>query len=411
MYLAQFFDPEPMMKGKSFVVGLARAGHHVEVVTGFPNYRKGRLYDGYSLKLYQRETMEGLTVHRLPLYPSHDSSSIGRSLNFLSFFISALIYGLFNARRFDVVYVYGTPITVGASAAIFCQFHRKPFILDVRDLWPDSVVSSGMSGTRYIEPVLNALCNFVYRRAEHILAAAKGFVGKMAERGVPLDKMTLVYNCPAESQTIPSGDEDVASLVSPGRFNFLYTGNLGRAQALDVVIRATEIAARSEPNLKLTLIGGGTEFDELAAMITEKNRDNVALLPELPIDKIADVYPRADVLVAHLANDPLFEITIPSKIQFYLAMGKPILVGVKGEAADIVVAANAGVAARPEDSESIAEAMVMLCRSSPEALRAMGQRGRLFYEKNMTEKACLDTTLNILQLTVRSASINSGELS
>jgi len=147
LYLTQWFEPEShVIKGLKFARALQAAGHEVTVVTGFPNYPTGRLYPGYRLKPIQREWIEGVEVVRLPLYPSHDASAFRRSLNYLSFFLSVLTYLLVRRDRFDLAYVYHPPITVGLAAALSGLVRRLPFVLDIQDLWPDSLAATGMTG-------------------------------------------------------------------------------------------------------------------------------------------------------------------------------------------------------------------------------------------------------------------------
>ncbi len=396
MFLTQWFEPEPAFKGVSFVRALSERGYDVEVVTGFPNYPSGAIYPGYRVRLFQREILEGVVVNRIPLYPSHDTSTVGRTLNYLSFFASALIYGLWASRRFNVVYVYHPPITVGAAAALFGWITGTPFILDVQDLWPDSVMASGMKGTVTLARALDSICDFVYRRAAVIVVQSRGIKAKLVERGIAVSKMTTIYNWAEEADANPRGLLKTETIVPPGRFNIVYGGNLGRVQALDAVIDAARRAAESEPRIFLTLIGSGTEAERLRRFVSEIGASNVRILPAVPKSDIADVFAAADVLLAHLADDPLFEITVPSKVQFYLAMGKPILIGVKGEAADLVVSADAGVAAPPEDVAALAEAMIDLSRRPSEELRLMGERGKLLYKQRFSAAVGIGATAEIL---------------
>ncbi|MCU0881855.1 MAG: glycosyltransferase family 4 protein, partial [Hyphomonadaceae bacterium] len=203
LYLSQFFEPEPAFKGTTFVRALKAAGHTVEVATGFPNYPGGKLYPGFKIAPYRRETGSGFTVHRLPLYPSHNASSLGRALNYLSFFCSALLFCLINSRRFDVIYVYHPPITVGLAATLAAWLWRVPVALDIQDLWPDSVVTTGLRGTSQLEAPLASLCRFVYRRAACLIPQSKGMEAKLIERGVPASKLRTIRNwasdAPAEA--------------------------------------------------------------------------------------------------------------------------------------------------------------------------------------------------------------------
>lgn len=402
LYLTQWFEPEPMVKGITFARALADRGHEVEVVTGFPNYPTGKLYPGYRLALYQREVMDGVVVHRLPLYPSHDGSSWRRILNYLSFFLSAAIFCAFKARRFDVIYAY-PPITVGLAAAFAGWAGRRPFVLDIQDLWPDSVVKSGMPGTGRMAGILHVICNFVYRRSARILSQSRGIKARLIERGTPQDKIDVVYNWADEAAAAPTGACDLKRYGFGGKFNVVYGGNLGRVQGLDTVVRAAALAVARVPNLQLLLIGDGIEGENLRALVRNLGADNVRIEPGIPRSQIGDVFDAADVLVLHLWDDPLFEITIPQKTQFYLAMGKPVLIGVRGEASQFIQEAGAGLATPPEDVNAMADAMVRLAALPPDELKAMGRQGRRAYEDRFSFAQAITATEATLHQAIQGA--------
>ena len=205
LFLTQWFEPEPVIKGIEFVKALSAAGYEVEVATGFPNYPSGRLAHGYRLKHHQLEVIDGIRVHRLFLYPNHGVSSLGRAANYLSFFLSALVFCLIRARRFDAIYVYHPPITVGLAAALSGLFTRQPFLLEVQDLWPDSVGASGMAGTGNLAKILGPVCDFVYRRAAMVIGQSRGMTERLIERGVPRSKTATVFNWADEESARPGG--------------------------------------------------------------------------------------------------------------------------------------------------------------------------------------------------------------
>ena len=399
LYLTQWFEPEPAFKGAAFAKALADRGHDVEVVTGFPNYPTGRLYPGYRVTFHRQETVNGIRVHRLPLYPSHDRSSLGRIANYVSFSVSAALYCAFAARRFDVIYAY-PPLPAWLAAALSGLIARRPVVVDIQDLWPDSVVKSGMAGSGRMGGVLGRLCSFIYRRATLIVAQSKGIASKLRERGVPDGKIRLIYNWADEQAAAASGTCDLAPYRFAGRFNIVYGGNLGRVQGLETMVRAAHLAKRDCPRLQLLLIGDGIEADRLRALVEELGADNVRVAPGVPRAQIGDVFAAADVLALHLWDDPLFEITIPSKLQFYMAMGKPVLIGVKGEAGQFVTEAKAGIAVPPQNVEAMAQAMVQLAGLPAATLADMGSRAREAYWKQFAFAHAVEATENALQSAV-----------
>lgn len=392
LFLTQWFEPEPVMKGLQFARGLAEAGYEVEVATGFPNYPTGKLAAGYRLRPHMAEAMGGLRVHRLFLIPSHDTSSLGRAANYLSFFLSAVVFCLLRGGRFDAIYVYHPPITVGLAAAVSGLFTRTPFVLDVQDLWPDSVAVSGMRGAERLGGVLGWLCGFVYRRAALVVGQSRAMTERLIERGVSRTRAATIFNWADEDAARRRGEYDVGPLAFDGRFNIVFGGNLGRVQGLETLVRAAHLAGKEAPEIQLTIVGDGVERAGLADLIAEIGSTNVQLIPGVPRTQIGDIFAAADVLVLHLLDDPLFAMTIPSKTQFYMAMGKPVLVGVRGEAAEVVTGCGAGVSVPPQDVTAMAAAMVGMARLPPAELAEMGRRARDAYETRFSYAAAMAAT-------------------
>ena len=189
LLLMQWFDPEPTFKGMVFARELVRHGFEVEVLTGFPNYPGGKVYPGYRIKLLQREVIDGVQVTRVPLYPNHDLSAIKRVLNYASFAASSLVYGLFMARRADVIYAYHPPLTVGITASLIRLLRRIPVVYDIQDMWPDTLRATGMLNNARALNAVEAVCQWVYRRVDHMVVLSPGFKRLLMQRGVPETKV------------------------------------------------------------------------------------------------------------------------------------------------------------------------------------------------------------------------------
>lgn len=396
LYLTQWFDPEPAFKGAQFARALADRGHEVEVATGFPNYPGGKLYPGFRILPYRRETIAGLTVHRLALYPSHDRSSLGRIANYLSFFLSALLFGLWRGGRYDAVYIYHPPLTPALAAAFFCRWHNTPFVVEIQDLWPDSVAASGMGNARIVA-ILDRLCRFVYARADRIIAQSRGMQARLESRGVEAEKLSTIFNWATYSDAAQVPVPEAVAEAFAGRINIVYGGNLGQAQNLDTVVRAAIRAQAEVPAIRLHLIGDGVERDQLAALVAhESAADAVRLLPPVPRDAMDRIFDAADILVLHLNDDPLYDITIPSKTQHYLACGKPIVAGIGGDAAAILRASRAASISAPEDVAAMAASMVRIAHMRPEERTAMGQRGLSHYRQHFAFDQAIDKTMDVI---------------
>lgn len=391
LYLTQWFDPEPnIIKGIAFVRALEAAGHEVTVVTGLPNYPGGRIYPGYRPRPIQHETIQGVRIVRLPLYPSHDASSLRRSLNFLSFFVSALVYCLLRGGRYDLAYVYHPPITVGLAAAIGGGLRGLPFVLEIQDLWPDTLAATGLRGAARLMRPIGAVCRLVYVRACAIIVQSEGMRRVLATRGVPDAKLSVIRNW-ADAEFAGAV---IPERVGPGRFTIVYGGNLGRAQGLDTVVDAAAIAARDRPEIEVLLYGDG--IDAPALRERAAGSSVVRLAGRVSRDRIAAVFAGSDALLLHLNDDPLFAITIPSKTQFYLAMGRPIVAGIAGEAADILGRSGAALVVPPGDAPALARAFVELAAMSQEKREAMGAAGRRFYADNLSFERGMARTLEII---------------
>jgi glycosyltransferase involved in cell wall biosynthesis len=396
LFITQWFEPEPAFKGVAFAAALKARGHAVEVATAFPNYPGGKVYPGYRIRPYRRETMMGVLVHRLAIWPSHDRSSIGRIANYLSFFASVLLFGLLRGSRYDLVYVYHPPIMPAAAAAIFCRLYGRPLVVEIQDLWPDSVAASGMAGGR-ISALLGRLCDFVYRRAARIIPQSDRMRDRLLERGVPAAKLRRIYNWSTYSPAV--GDDDMPVAVDDAfkdRFNIVYGGNLGQAQALDSLIDAAALASAHYASIHLHLFGNGIERAALAAHAERTAPRNVTLHGPVDRQVMDRIFDLADVLAVQLKDDALYTITIPSKVQHYLACGRPIVAGLSGEAADLLRASGAVILCPPQDVAAMANAICRIASMTPPERAAMGARGRQYYDVNMGFNRALDETIEVI---------------
>ena len=386
LLLTQWFDPEPTFKGLVFARELVRQGFEVEVVTGFPNYPGGKVYPGYRVKLLQKEVIDGVIVTRVPLYPSHDKGAKGRILNYASFAASSLFYGLFFAKKADVIYAYHPPLTVGVTAALLRLFRRTPVVYDIQDMWPDTLRATGMFSNARALKVVSAVCDWVYKRVDHIVVLSPGFRRLLIERGVPSAKIDVIYNWCAEDSISDCCGDLPAGFPSEG-FRVLFAGNMGKAQALPAVLEAAEILSREAPTARFVFLGGGVEVDRLKEMAERMGLGNVSFLPAVPMNEVGKYLGAADALLVHLKKDPLFSITIPSKTQAYMAAGKPIIMGVDGDAADLVREGKCGYVAESENPRSIADAVMELMRLSMEQREEMANRGKVFYTERLSLRA------------------------
>ncbi len=393
LFVTQWFEPEPgASRGLPLARWLLRKGHAVKVLTGFPNYPGGKVYPGYRIRLWQRETMDGVPVLRVPLYPSHDRSAIRRASNYASFAVSAATVGALRIGGADVVFAYHPPATIGLPALVLCRARTMPFVYHIADMWPESVTESRMvpggAIRQLVERMLAGWCRLLYEKAGAITVISPGFKRLLTERGVPGGKIHVIYNWADEGIFHPVARDSALAedLGFRGRFNVVYAGNLGVFQGLETVIRAASLL-KHLPDVQLVMVGTGQRENELKALGRELGAGNVRFLGRQPHGEMPQIYSLADVLLVHLRDLPFLRATIPSKTQVSLACGRPILMAVGGDAADLVREAGAGITCQPENHEEVADAIARLYGMNREQRETLGENGRRFYLREMSLEA------------------------
>ncbi|MBZ5558460.1 MAG: glycosyltransferase family 4 protein [Acidobacteriia bacterium] len=389
IFVTQWFDPEPgASRGLPLAKWLSAHGHDIRVLTAFPNYPGGRLYPGYRMCWRQWETMNGVPVLRVPLYPSHEYSIGARLMNYGSFALSASTIGAALIGPGDVGFVYHPPPTVGLAAVALKAFRGIPFVYHISDMWPESVVESGALGDglfgKATERGISGWCDFVYRRASAITVLSPGFRKLLIDRGVPAEKVHVIYNWVDESIFTPTvRDEKLArALGFAGRFNVMYAGNLGTYQGLDTIIDAA-VLLQDVPEVQIVIAGTGPDEKRIRLFAADKGVKNILFLERRSQREMGAVNNLADVLLVHLLDRPIFHSTIPGKAAVAMASGRPILMAVRGDAADTVLRSDCGLVIPPEDPHEMAAAIRRMHAMNPRAREAMGDRGRKFYLEHM----------------------------
>jgi len=390
--VSQWFDPE---MGSAAIPGvIARSlvgmGHEVSVVTGFPNYPSGDLYPGYRIRLYQHEVIRGISVHRAPLYASHDSHGGRRAATFMSFAAAASVVSLARLAHADAVLVHSTPATAAIPAIVLKGLRRTPFVVHIQDLWPQTVLSSSLLDHRWagrVETLLHRYCDAVYRHAAAVAVTSPGMADLIAARGISRYKISVVPNWADEAsfRPVPASMALRAEFGISRRFTVMYAGNFGEFQGLDVLIEAAT-RLRGQKDIGFALVGGGVVEAGLRGMVAERQLDNVSFIASQPFERMADVLALGDVQLVSLQDREVFRSTLPSKLQATLAAGRPVIAAVLGDAADIVRSSGAGLVVTPGSAEELADAVRMLANRPAESVSALGERGRRYYEQNFSEQ-------------------------
>ncbi|MER1940091.1 glycosyltransferase family 4 protein [Castellaniella sp. FW104-16D08] len=397
LFISQLFDPEYSIKGLEFLRDVKASGIEVDVITTFPNYPTGKIFPGYKLRACQIEEKDEMRIFRVWSYISHSRSRFARGLAYVTFMLSALGVSLF-IRKPDVVYAYHPQITTGIIGIILKKTKSVKFITDVQDLWPDALAATGNRKDSILYRLIYRICSYIYKQADAIIVLSKGYKRELVKRGVDEQKISIVYNWHAEEQEtthIPITQVEGSSLLKgQSKYKFVYAGNLGAAQSLKTIIHAFDKC--KEYSIDLNIIGSGVEATLLAEYTKNIGAENIYFLGYIPSKEIGPYLMQADVLVAHLKDDPLFKITIPSKVQAYLSLSKPILMAVGGEANQIIEDAHAGICAEPDDVESITRGIKDLIRLHDE-WPIMSKNGYSFYYTSMSRSFALNKILKILR--------------
>lgn len=285
--------------------------------------------------------------------------------------------------RPDVIYAYHPPLTVGVTASLIRLLRRVPVVYDIQDMWPDTLRATGMLNNPRALAGVAAVCRWVYRRVDHIVVLSPGFKRLLVERGVPSAKVDVIYNWADEAALAAPSGQLPAAFPGPDQFRILFAGNMGKAQALVAVLDAAALLQTRGSRVCFVLLGGGVERDSLQQQAAQRGLANVVFLSAVPMAEVGTYLQATDALLVHLRKDPLFEITIPSKTQAYMVAGKPLLMAVNGDAADLVRQSGGGVVAESENAAGLAQAADALAHTAPQTLATMGVQGKQFYAKHL----------------------------
>lgn len=384
-FVSQWYTPERASATLPGVItkALADAGHEVTVLTGLPNYPDGRLYPGYKFLPYQREVIDGIRVHRAPLFINHDSNPLKRVANYSSFAASASAIALGALRSVDAVWVHSTPATAAGPAMVLRALRGIPYVLHIQDMWPDTVTASGFMTDRrsaQIERPLHAFCNAAYRHASAVRVTAPGMKNLLQKRGVEVSKIEFLPNWCDETVFRPTtaSPDFRASFGNLPRFSVMYAGAMGDVQGLDVVLDAAALL-KHRNDIGFVLVGDGVAREKLAQRTDREGLSNVVFRPSQPIENMAEVMDLSDIQLICLRDIPLYRITLPSKVQATMAAGRPIIASAAGDAARVVTESGAGLVCSPGSPTKLARAVIEAYDAGAPMRKTWGEAGRKHY--------------------------------
>jgi glycosyltransferase involved in cell wall biosynthesis len=399
LLLSQHFWPESF-RINDVALALRAAGHEVVVLTGQPNYPGGAVFAGYRAFASGQQWHQGLEIQRVPLLPRGPGSALRLLANYLSFIVSAALVGGWRLRRrqFDVVFVYGTsPILQALAAVYLARLKGCALVTWVQDLWPQSLQVTGYVSHPRVLAAVGAMVRWTYQRCDLLLVQSHGFEAPVRE---------LAGATPVAHQPNPSGDTKHApgvrtepALTLPTGFNVIFAGNLGTAQALDSILDAAALLS-DLPDVHITLVGSGQRSAWLAEQVQQRGLAPRVLLPgRFPPEAMPAILAQASALLVSLAADPTMALTVPSKLQSYLAAGRPIIAALDGEGARIVAESGAGICCPPGNAPALADAIRRLHAMPAEAHERMGAAGSHYHAAHFA----LDTVAAQLAAHLRAA--------
>jgi glycosyltransferase involved in cell wall biosynthesis len=382
-----------------------RAGHGVTVLTGFPNHPDGVVRPEYRRRLRRmvcRERVDGVQVVRTWLLPFPNRKAYERMLNYSSFCVSAALTASFLERP-DVVIATSPQLLVGLSGWWAAQVKAVPFVLEVRDLWPESLAAVGMGNANsLLHRGLGKIAGFLYRKAEHIVVVTPAFREHLARVWkVPAAKISVVQNG-VETRLFSPRNRDLElrkQLNAEGKFVVSFIGTIGLAHGLETVIAAAERLQNVARDVMFVLLGEGSDRERVVRMAQEKNLENICFVPQQPREKVPAYIAASDVCLVVLRKSAVFETVIPTKMLEFMACARPVILGVAGQAQEILERSQGGVCVEPGNGDALCDAILRL-RDQPDLCEALGRNGREYIVQNLSRERTAEEYLETLQALV-----------
>ena len=397
LIITQYFWPENF-KINDIVLALKERGHNVTVLTGKPNYPKGKFLEGYTFFSNKQEYWNDLTILRSPIFPRGKGKGLNLFVNYISFAIFASIRLLFVWDKFDRIFVYEpSPVTVGIPGIFAKYIFKAPIYFWVQDLWPESISAAGGIKNKVILYILNKLTIYIYNHSQKILVQSKAFIPYILNQKIKESK--LIYFPNSTEKHYQKLDPDVQVLKSlPLGFKLIYAGNIGESQSFDTLLDAALILKNQDIRIQWLILGDGRLKGHVQKKIIDfKLCDCFHLLGYFPNVEMPKYFSCADALLVSLKKDPIFTYTIPSKIQSYLACGRPILASLDGEGSRIIEEAKAGFTSPSEDPTALSEIIKKFLNLSIDERRVLGENAKNYFNNEFERELLVDKLEDIFR--------------
>jgi colanic acid biosynthesis glycosyl transferase WcaI len=402
LIVSQYFWPEEF-RINDLAVELSGRKHEVTVLTGVPNYPSGSFFPGYSAFHPKEENYRGVRIIRVPLIPRKKGDRWQLVVNYCSFLLTSCLLGVPRLKKdFDVIFVFGTsPVTQVIPAILLKRIKQTQILFWVQDLWPESLSATGAIKSEIILSPVRILVRWIYKHSDRILIQSQAFYAPILKTGGVINECieylpnwTEAFYQPIQEVKNKQVLEDM-----PEGFRVVFAGNIGAAQSLGTILEAAEIL-RNQIKIQWVILGDGSRYQWLKNEVISKNLGNlVTLLGRRPTDMMPEYFAMSDVMLVTLNPEPIFGLTIPSKLQSYIACGRPIIGALDGEGARIIEEAKAGFSVPAGNASALAQAILTMNSLSKEQREKLGKNGLIYYQKHFEREKIIDKLERIMQST------------
>jgi glycosyltransferase involved in cell wall biosynthesis len=398
LVITQYFWPENL-RINDVCLGLKENGHEVIVLTGKPNYPSGDYFNGYSWKSKNLDEWNNIKIYRSNLFLRKSGNGINLFLNYFSFALFASIKVFFIKEKFDKIFVYApSPATVGIPGIIAKKLKKAKLYYWVHDLWPESIKIAGNINYKFILSTIDYLVRYIYKKSDKILIQSKGFKTYLLRQNV-LEKKIIYYPYSAEDLYKRTEPKHNYKQLIPSGFTIMFAGNIGESQSFDTLLQTARYLKDKKIKVTWIILGDGRLKKYVKEKIIELDIEDIfLLLGSFPVEEMPDFFACADALLISLKKSPIFSLTLPGKLQSYMACGKPLIGSLDGEGARIIQEANAGFVAPAENTNSLAEIIEKIYNLTEGERFTIGENARAFFEKEFERQSLLSKLESIFEL-------------
>jgi glycosyltransferase involved in cell wall biosynthesis len=384
LIVSQYFWPEDF-KVNDIAFDFVQKGHDVTVLTAKPNYPQGKFYKGYGFFSNRKEEYKGVKIIRTPIVPRRSGGALFLALNYLSFIFFAFFTSRFRIKGdFDIIFCHLTsPITSALPAIWLKKRFKIPLVIWVLDLWPESVASTTNIKSKLFYKYLSKLVSYIYDKSDHILVSSRNFIESIKGRVTNQDIPITYFPNWAEDVFIQRQNESYELPQLPAGFNIMFAGNIGEAQDFESIVNAAKHTLDHEINW--LIVGDGRKYEWLKSEIEKNHLTNISLLGRFPLQAMPSFFKKADAMLVSLKNEPIFELTVPAKIQAYMASGKIILGMINGEANQLINESGCGYAVAAADYKALSDKAIALRNLNLSERQVMEAQAKNYYQKHFSK--------------------------